>query len=161
MRAHRQGDFETYAAFFAHPTASRYIGGPRSREEAWRALAYVIGHWTLRGYGMFALEDKASGAYVGRCGPYFPEGWPEPEIGWTLMLGQTGKGYATEASTRARKWAYETLGWTTAISLIDARNDTSIRLAERLGAAYEGPYVHPSYGTMSVYRHPGRETVLQ
>lgn len=160
LRQHRQEDFEPYAAFYAHPTAPRHIGGPRSRQDAWRALGYMIGHWTLRGYGMFALEEKATGAYVGRAGPYFPEGWPEPEIGWTLMLGQTGKGYATEAATRARRWAYDTLGWTTAISLIEPANTSSIRLAERLGATFEATY-DPGFGDMSVYRHPGPEAVPQ
>lgn len=160
LRPHRQADFETYAAFYAHPTAAQFIGGTRPRSEAWRSLAYIIGHWPLRGFGMFALESKATGAYVGRCGPYFPEGWPEPEFGWTLMLGQTGKGYATEAAIRARQWAYETLGWTTAISLIDKDNASSIRLAERLGAVYEGEY-DPGFGMMNVYRHPGPEVVLQ
>ena len=67
-------------------------------------------HWVLRGYGPFALEDKATGAFIGVAGPWFPEGWPEPEITWALMLGQTGKGYATEAARRALAFARDTLG---------------------------------------------------
>lgn len=158
LRQHQQSDFEATRAFYAHETASRFIGGPLSAFEAWRRLTYMIGHWALRGYGMFALELKETGDYVGRAGPYYPHGWPEPEIGWTLMLGHHGKGYATEAALAGRAFAYRDLGWTTAISLIDPDNTPSIRVAERLGATFEKVF-DPGFGECRVYRHPSPEAL--
>ncbi len=151
LRGVVEADFPAYADFFADEHSTFY-GGPVERWEAWRKFATFSGHWVLRGYGPFALEDKATGAFIGVAGPWFPEGWPEPEITWALMLGQTGKGYATEAARRALAFARDTLGWTTAISLIDAQNGPSIALAKRLGAAYERDVVF-SFATLGVYRH--------
>ena len=97
-------------------------------------MALGLGHWLLRGFGNWALEEKSTGVFVGWCGLWFPEGFPEPEVGWGLMRDKHGRGYATEAAMRARAYAYETLGWKTAISLIGRDNHRSIRVAERLGA---------------------------
>lgn len=51
---------------------------------SWRQLALWRGHWDLRGFGMWALEERASRAFVGRVGLHYPEGWPDREVGWTL-----------------------------------------------------------------------------
>ena len=161
LRAPEEGDFEAYARFFAHQQ-SEGIGGPVPRDLAWRRLACLAGHWMLRGYGMWALEEKASGDLAGFCGPWNPEGWSEPEIGWSLMLGMTGKGYATEAAFRAREYAYDTLGWTTAISLIADTNHASKRVAERLGARFEEIKTIPFQGgevTAEIYRHPSPKDI--
>jgi len=145
--------FETFAATMAGERA-RFVGGPMSREVSWRQFATEIGHWGMRGYGNFAVTETASGDFIGLIGPWSPEGWPEPEIGWLLLDGYTGKGYAAEAGARARDWAYETLGWTTTISLIDERNSGSIGVAKRLGAKFERSYAHPRFGELQVWRHP-------
>ena len=100
LRPFTEADFEPMAAFFASPVSASY-GGPCDRVDAWRKFAVYSGHWALRGYGPWALEDKASGVYVGLAGLWFPEGWIEPEITWALVPGQHGKGYATEAAQRA------------------------------------------------------------
>lgn len=131
------------------------IGGPLSRELAWRSFATILGHWEMRGYGFFAVEDKEGGAYLGRVGPWFPEGWPEPEIGWSVVAAGEGRGVAREAAVATRRYAYETLGWTTAISLIDVDNTRSATLAERIGARRERLYTHERFGEMNLYRHPG------
>ena len=155
LRANRAEDFEPYAAFYETDRAA-HRGGPVDRAEAWRFFTHEIGHWALRGYGFFAMELKESGAYVGQVGPYYPEGWPEPEIGWLLMNGFEGRGLATEGALAARDWAYGTLGWTTAISWIRAGNAASRRLAERIGATVESEQVRGDI-TMVTYRHPGQE----
>src|SRR5690606_33968541 len=129
LRAIRPEDFEPFAAFMA-TEGSRFIGGPCDRVEAWRRLACYAGAWNLSGFGRFALEEKAGGRFVGLVGPWFPEGWPEAEISWTLMPEFQGKGYAREAALRSLQFAYAELGWTTAVSCVDARNGPSIRLAE-------------------------------
>lgn len=147
-------DFEAFAAFFATDRA-RFVGGPLDRETAWKVLARVIGHWTLRGYGTFGVTlREADGPAIGMVGPWFPEGWPEPEIGWMLWdAGLEGRGYAREAAAAARDWAFRDLGWTTAVSYIHADNPRSIALAERLGARIDPASAFPDAEPCLVYRH--------
>lgn len=151
LREFRGDDFEPMADFYADPISSFY-GGPCNREEAWRKFAIYPGHWSLRGYGPWALEEKATGDFVGLSGLWFPEGWPEPEITWALIPRHHGKGYATEAARRALVAAYEEFGWPTAVSVVALENAASARVAERLGATPDGT-VENRYGTAQVYRH--------
>lgn len=139
LRQFAEADLEDYAALCADAEVMRYVGdrGPLSREDAWRQLAMLVGHWVLRGYGMWAVAERASGAFVGRVGLHYPEGWPEPEIAWALARRYWGRGYAFEATTAALGIAFATLGWSRAVSLISPPNLRSIRLAERLGARFE------------------------
>ena len=152
LREHRESDFEAEAEFFAS-NASIYVGGPKEPHDTWRLLAAMVGHWVFRGYGFWALEEKDTGAYVGRTGLWFPHGWKEREIGWTLMPAARGKGYATEAAIAARAHAYDVLGWDTAISQIAPANDASKSVARRLGATFETTYNDPKYGPVEVWRH--------
>ena len=147
-------DFAPLAAFYASERA-KFVGGPMTPELTWRALAGEIGHWTLRGYGRWGVEETATGDLAGVIGPWNPEGWPEPELGWDLMNGFEGKGYATEAAIAARRFAYEVLDWPTAISLVADANEASARLALRLGCTEEPErFTHERHGTMRVFRHP-------
>ncbi len=153
LRAPCEADLEAEAEFFASD-ASRFVGGPKRPDETWRSIAMLLGHWVMRGFGFWGVEEKNTGAYVGHVGLWFPHSWPEPEIGWTLMNHATGKGFATEAALAARAHAYDVLGWETAISLIDPENIGSKAVAERLGAQFDYVYEHPAFGTMNVWRHP-------
>lgn len=139
LRPFRAEDAEPYAALCADPEVMRYLGdrGVLSREDAWRQLAMLVGHWQLRGFGMWAVEERVTGAFVGRVGLHFPEGWPDREVGWALTRAHWGKGYAFEAASAAIRHAFATLAWPRIISLIDARNDRSLRLATRLGERHE------------------------
>ena len=139
LRQFAEADIDDYAALCADTEVMQHLGdrGPLSREDAWRQLAMFAGHWTLRGYGMWAVEELASGAFVGRVGLHYPEGWPEPELGWALARHNWGRGYAFEAATAALHIAFATLGWPRAVSLIAPSNLRSIRLAERLGERFE------------------------
>ena len=158
LREGREADLDPMAAFYADEELSKPVGGPLNRDDVWGRMAFNRGHWVLRGFGNWALEEKATGDYVGWCGLWFPEGFPEREVGWGLMRGKHGRGYATEAATRARTYAYETLGWQTAISLIAQDNSRSIRVAERLGATLER--VTQYHGMdFAVYRHPSARSL--
>ena len=137
---------------FYESEISRFYGGPANREEAWRKFASYPGHWALRGYGPWALEEKASGAYVGMSGLYNPEAWYAPEITWALVPEHHGKGFATEAAMRSLRAAYEDFGWETAISVIAIDNEPSKRVAERMGATNEGE-INFRYGQAEVWRH--------
>ena len=151
LRGFADADHEPVARFFADPVSALY-GGPCEAWEAWRKLAVYVGHWALRGYGPFALEERASGELVGWTGMWYPHGWPEPEITWALLPEHRGRGYASEGARRAIRAAFEDFGWDTAISLIDLRNTASMALAERLGATREAEA--PVFGEPgAIYRH--------
>lgn len=127
-------DFEPWAAFAGDEEAARYLGGVQPRAVAWRGMATMTGAWTLRGFGMFSVIEKASGEWVGRLGPWQPEGWPGTEVGWGIARAHWGKGYATEGAVAAIDWAFETHGWTEVIHTIDPANANSQAVARRLGS---------------------------
>jgi RimJ/RimL family protein N-acetyltransferase len=140
LRQFRNDDFDAYAEMCGDPEVMRYIGPgqPQSRLEAWRSLAAMVGHWHLRGYGMWAVEERASGAMIGRVGCFFPEGWPGFEVGWALRRAWWGRGFATEAARVALSHAFLLLDQPHVVSLIHPNNAASIRVAQRLGERLEG-----------------------
>jgi RimJ/RimL family protein N-acetyltransferase len=135
MRLFRESDFDDYAALCADPEVMRYIGDgqPLPRPLAWRKLAMIAGHWALRGYGLWAVEECSSRALVGQIGFWNPEGWPGFELGWTLSRAHWGRGFATEGARAALTYAFTELQRPEVISLIRAENAASIRVADRLG----------------------------
>jgi len=140
LRAFREADLDAYAAICADPNVMRHLGDdrPLTREDAWRQMAWILGHWALRGYGLWAVEERATGALIGRIGHINPAGWPGFELGWMLGAAYWGKGYATEGARRALAYAFDTLARPHVISLIREQNTPSIRVAERLGETLEG-----------------------
>lgn len=157
LRAPVLADFDAFAAYVTSER-SRFTGGPVDRNQAWRGFGHIVGHWVLRGYGVFVLEDRATGRALGTSGPWFPEGWPEPEIAWTLWdAADEGRGLAAEGALAARQWAYDTLGWSTAISLILDGNARSSALAARLGCIRETAFTHAQFGTSTIWRHPAAD----
>lgn len=153
LRAPKLSDFEHWAAFFASER-SWLERGPLDRVDAYRTRAADVALWTLRGYGPFGLDDRATGAYLGEVGIYQPEDYPEAELGWFVVPEAEGKGYAFEAATAARAHAFRDLGWQTAVSYIAPENARSIALAERLGATLDRAAACPGDTPCHVYRHP-------
>ena len=143
LRPPRQEDLDAWAAFHGDAESMRYLGGAIGRAEAWRAMAGVAGMWPLRGFGQFSLIEKASGRWVGRAGPWYPEGWPEREIGWMLAPEVRGKGYATEAARASLDLVFGTLGWERVVHIIDPENLASHAVARRIGSRLLGPVVLP------------------
>jgi len=139
MRAWRDDDFGPYLELCQDPEVMRFLGGKTfERLECWRHMAFMVGHWQLLGFGPWAIEEKATGQFVGRVGFLNPEGWPGFELGWTLSRKFWGRGYATEAARRALAYAFEEMGKDHVISLIDPQNESSKRVADRLGEKIEG-----------------------
>ena len=141
LRQWRVDDFEPFASICADPEVMRFLnneGKPLTRHEAWRSMAFHIGHWQLLGYGLWAVEERKSGRFIGRIGFLNPEGWPGFEIGWTLGREYWGKGYASEGARRALRYAFTELGRDHVISLIHPENRASMKVAERLGEKPEG-----------------------
>jgi RimJ/RimL family protein N-acetyltransferase len=139
LRPPAREEFHDWAAMLGDDRVGRFLGGTLTRPEAWGRLAGSAGSWTLLGFGMFSVIEKASGRWIGRIGPIRPEGWPGPEVGWGLAPDFWGRGYATEAAATAMDWAVEHLGWTDIIHCIDPANTPSQRVARRLGSTIRGP----------------------
>ena len=158
LRGPEARDWEGFCAFFTSERA-RYVGGSDSRRKAWMTFAAEVGHWQLRGYGFWAVTLKGAGDCLGMVGCWYPETWTEREIGWTLWPEAEGRGIGYEAALASRTYAYDTLGWETAVSYIDPANARSVRLAERLGAVRDEAAAHPFDADTLVYRHPAPEAL--
>ena len=158
LRAVQASDCDLFVDFLTSDRGA-FVGGGTElpRGKAWRAFASLIGHWAIHGCGIFAIVERSSGKTIGGIGPWFPEGWPEHEMSWSIWAPEAeGKGYAAEAARAALDYAFDTLGWDTCVSYIDANNARSIALAERMGATVDPTAAQPDDHTdLLVYRHAG------
>ena len=152
LRGPEAEDYPNFKATFTSYRA-RFMGGPLNPYESWMLYAAEIGHWQIRGYGMWMIHDKTTDETYGMAGGWKPAQWPEAEIAWVIWPDKGGKGYALEATDAVRRYLYAEKGWTTAVSYIDPKNLDSIRLAERLGAVKD-PDAASIDGSDAVYRHP-------
>ena len=155
LRGPEPQDYPNFKATFAS-YRSRFMGGPLNAYETWMLYAAEIGHWVIRGYGMWMIHDRQTEETCGMAGGWFPAMWPEREIAWIIWPEKAGRGYALEATHAVRKYFYDDLGWDGAVSYIDPKNLDSIRLAERLGAVKD-PDAPTIDGNDAVYRHPSPE----
>ena len=136
LRPPQAEDFHGFCELMADDSTARFIGGVQPPEAVWRTLCLVTGAWTIRGFSMFSVIEKASGRWIGRLGPWQPEGWPGTEVGWGLLNSAQGKGYAIEGASAAMDYAVDILGWSEIIHCIDEKNAPSIKVAERLGSRF-------------------------
>ncbi|MBL8908278.1 MAG: GNAT family N-acetyltransferase [Rhizobiales bacterium] len=140
LRRHEIADFDACAAMWGDPAIARFIGGrPFTREEVWARILRYVGHWSLKGYGYWAIEDRQTGQFIGEIGladfkrdldPPLGDG---PEAGWALRVASHGKGYAEEALRAVLAWGDEHFKGETIHCLIEYGNDASIRLAGKCG----------------------------
>jgi RimJ/RimL family protein N-acetyltransferase len=140
LRGFRFEDFEPFCALMADARFALYITRERrtlTPAECWPRLCAVAGAWQVRGHSNFAVEEKASGRFIGHVGPWEPFGWPEFEIGWSIAPFAQGQGYASEAAAAAFRFAHDGLGRDEAIHLIHPDNEASARVARAMGAVPE------------------------
>jgi RimJ/RimL family protein N-acetyltransferase len=139
LRGFCADDLDAYAAMQANPEVMRYLvtGRTSTRTEVWRTMATSLGAWVLRGYGMWACERLADGAFIGSVGIFHPLDWPEPEVAYSLDQPFWGQGFATEAAEAARDWLFGHFPLARAASFIRPDNQASKRVAEKLGAVCE------------------------
>jgi RimJ/RimL family protein N-acetyltransferase len=151
LRPPRPEDFDAFAAFQADAESMRYLGSaPQPRSLAWRSFLTVAGAWAMQGFAMFSVIEKSSGRWVGRVGPWQPEGWPGTEVGWGIASDRCRLGLATEAATAAIDWAFANLGWTEVIHVIAPENFASQGVARKLGSRNRGRCQLPAPFTDSV-----------
>ncbi len=146
LRGWRPDDFAPHAAMLADGETARFItaqGRGLSEDQAWSETVWLVGHWQMLGCGMFVVEERASGRFLGRVGPLRPPWWPDFEIAWSLAPAARGQGYATEAARAAIAWSFETFEPDRIVSIIDPRNLASRKVAERLGERRTGERFTP------------------
>ena len=138
LRQWRGADVVPNTAMLADPVSGRFITADNKPITdpfvGWRNAAIMSGHWVLHGVGMFVVEEKSSGEFVGRVGPWLPPGWPGFEVGWGIARGFRGKGYAVEAARAAIDWSFATFELDEIIHCIDQENTASQNVARRLGS---------------------------
>ena len=153
LRGFETRDLPALTDFFTDRKATRYIGGAMSAESIYMLLCAFVGHWVLYGLGLWAIEEKKSGALAGYTGYINPRDWPFPEIGWSIFPMFQSRGYATEAALAARDEIARLGGPRRLVSYIDPQNAPSRRVAEKLGAV-PGETIGLRGGRVTVWRHP-------
>ncbi|KAA5802305.1 GNAT family N-acetyltransferase [Alkalicaulis satelles] len=141
LRVPQESDFAGFCALMSDPEAARHIGGTQPDAITWRNMAALMGHWQMRGYGFFSVEEKATGQWVGRVGPWNPHQWPAPEVGWSILRAHWGKGYGPEAAAAALDFVFDRLRWERVIHLIAKDNINSAAVARKLGSTNTGEVV--------------------
>jgi len=153
LRKPRMGDLAECVAFWSSGR-SHMMGGPWTPEVTQVNLQQVIDLWPHNGFGLFSVTLQGSDRAVGLIGPWQPEGYPEPELGWSLWnAALEGQGLALEAATAARDWFFATTGRATAVSYTHVDNHRSHRLCERMGAVWDPQAASPSPPPERIYRH--------
>ncbi len=126
-------DYSVYKAFYRDEVASKAYGGPLTDLQSWKKLAADIGHWHIKGFGMWSVEEQQSGLMIGGCGLVWPGGYPRSELTWWVMPFARRKGYALEASTAAIDFAYHDLNWDIVETHMNDENLAAKNLVLKLG----------------------------
>lgn len=138
LRGWKLDDFPYFAGFWADPGRTRFfLSGVQNEAQSWLAFASMAGEWSLREYGMFAIQLKSGDHAIGHAGIWFPPDLDEPEMAWSLYPGNDGHGYATEAAKTILSWTQTDLGMPPLMSFVHPDNQVSIAVAQRLGATFE------------------------
>jgi RimJ/RimL family protein N-acetyltransferase len=153
LRQWREEDVDPFHAFYLDPQTTAIYGSDIKRHDVWRRVATIIGRWQLRGFGLWALEDKASGKFAGYSGLWFPSEFGNVEVGWGLAPAYRGKGLATEGARCARGYGYGALNVDSLVSYVLPTNAPSRRVAERLGAVPDGTFLLQGK-EHTIFRHP-------
>jgi|SRR4051794_9068185 RimJ/RimL family protein N-acetyltransferase len=154
LRSPAAADFAVYRDFYADLTASEFYGGPLSPALAWRKLAADIGHWALRGHGMWSVVERQTGRMIGGCGIVWPEGWPRHELTWWIVPSARRNGYALEASRAAINWAYAAGRFHPVETHMNDDNAAARLLAEKLGGTVIARELFPDGLERNVYALP-------
>ena len=152
LRGWRDDDLDALAAVNADPEVMRYImdGSVRDRQESAEGLRRMMRGWAEHGFGLFAVQVRATGTLAGWAGlavpEFLPEVLPAVEIGWRLDRRFWGHGYATEAAAAALRFGFADLGLDRVVSIRHVDNTRSARVMAKLGIAYEFSTVVPANG---------------
>jgi RimJ/RimL family protein N-acetyltransferase len=152
LRPYRLDDYPHLMTLYETDRAA-FIGGRLSKRQVWDAFMNCVAQWAIFGFGGWAMEEASSGRLAGEVAITHPVDFPEIELGWLVLVGFEGKGYAYEAALAARDWAFSETELTTLVSYVDPANVRSARLAQRLGATVDPHALTPNGDPINVYRH--------
>jgi len=143
LRGWRDGDLEPYARICAEPEVMLYMGrGAMGRGQTAESVGRYARHWEKYGYGLWAVEDRTSGAFIGRIGLMRHDDWPEgahkTEVGWLLDRSFWGRGFATEGALASIRHGFGELGLGRIISIAIPENQASRRVMEKAGLTHRG-----------------------
>lgn len=156
LRAPHIKDFRAYADIALSPRGVHL--GCTTRAEAWYDFSNMVAGWLLRGHGLWTVTARQDGTVLGFVLLGFEPGDEEPELGFMLTEDAEGHGYAAEAAEAARAYGFAHMGLPSLVSYIDAGNEKSIALAERIGAFADGELAYSGDPAPSIiYRHPKPE----
>lgn len=156
-------DIEPFAALCSDPEVMRYIGSgtTRTRAQAQASIEAFQRDWDEKGYGLWAVELREGGRFIGFTGlsepTFLPEVMPAVEIGWRFARQSWGKGYASEAAQAALEYGLEDVGLSQIVSIYQAENYASERIVQKLGMVFDRETIDPTCGRLvRVYRTPSR-----
>jgi RimJ/RimL family protein N-acetyltransferase len=153
LRMFRESDWTDIHEYYGDAECAKYTSRqPLKDYETWQKVAALVGHWELRNYGSYAVEEKCSRKVIGVVGLDYPVDWPEPEIQWGLARKYWGNGYASEAVRAVKEMTTEYLPDLSLVSLIHPENSSSIQLAKAVGAQFEKEYFFRD-DTWLIFRH--------
>jgi RimJ/RimL family protein N-acetyltransferase len=163
LRPFEPGDLDDLARLFADPDVMRFLsatGAVRSREESAQALAAHLAHWQERGYGIGAVFERATGAFVGRCGLRYMQQYNEIELLYTFHRAFWNRGYGTEAARAVVRQAFETLRLERIIAFCLVENSGSRRVMEKAGLRFEktAPHADLPHHWYALHRHEYQTT---
>jgi len=161
LRGYRLSDLEGYLAMWQQPAFYRYLSPrPMAEEEVWPMMLRSTGHWALQGFGFWAVEEKATGRFIGAIGfadarrDITPSIKGTPEMGWVLAADTHGQGYASEAVAAALAWGDAHFNGARTVCIMDPDNHASRRLAEKFGYQEFARATYKGEPTLMMERQP-------
>lgn len=114
-----------------------FLTGPPTREQVETRMKAYEQFWAERGYGLFAVVEKAAGRFVARVGAIETPETGRIEIAWTVARGVWGKGYASEAAKAAIDFTFANSTLDVLDCYLRPDNTASRRVAEKVGFRYQ------------------------
>ena len=150
LRRWREDDREPFAALNADPAVMEHFPAPLSRAESDAFIDRVAPQVEQRGWGLWALEVRDTGAFIGYTGlaaPRFDAHFtPAVEVGWRLARDAWGFGFATEAARAALAVGFGSIGLDEIVSFAAVGNTRSRAVMERIGMTHDeaDDFDHPA-----------------
>lgn len=154
LRSPCADDYNAYKIFYRDKIASQAYGGPLTDFLSWKKLAADIGHWHLKGFGMWSIEERLTGQMVGGCGLVWPESYPRSELTWWILPTARRKGYAFEASKKVVEFGYNTLKWDRVETHMNDENHAARNLVFKLDGQFLERARFPDGIDRDVYAFP-------
>ncbi|GDX82382.1 hypothetical protein LBMAG42_41930 [Deltaproteobacteria bacterium] len=147
LRPFQEADRAPFAAMNADPEVMEHLPTVLDRAESDALLNRYRLQAARRGFGVFAVEERATRAFIGWLGLWVPD-WeteftPAVEFTWRLVRPAWGQGYATEAARSTLAYAFDTLRLPQLMAWTTPANQRSWRVMERLGMTRVGTFAHP------------------